>query len=101
MRAGKTVTYVDKKGAADALVVAVVGSGGSGYKTLDLSVGGVTKTAVPHERDKTKHYWTERAVSSEAERFVPAPAVPEPKGAGRATAGVGDTEVADDGGHVG
>ncbi len=61
MRVGDQVAYVNSRGGAVAArVQALVGSGPSGFKTLDLEVDGVLCEAVPHENDRRQHagYWT-------------------------------------------
>ena len=97
MRTGKRVWYVSRGAAREATVSAVVGSGPSGYKTLDLTCEDKTHKAVAHENDATgKTFWMEygsahAAAEDASEESVPAPVVPEAKAEGRATAGVGDS----------
>jgi len=102
MRPGKLVTYHGRGAAREGVVAAVVDTGGSGYKVLDLTVDAKAYEAVPHEADRvgSKGYWTERgsehaAPADEVHEVVPAPVVPE-QSAGRATAGVGDNSGAGD-----
>lgn len=53
MRAGQRVRYLTGTGqVTGAVVTAVTGAGPSGWKALDLDVGGVVRCAVPHLRDR-------------------------------------------------
>jgi len=92
MRVGKSVVYVKGKAHRAAVVLAVTGSGASGYKTLDLDVDGRTLKDVPHELDESgRGHWTTgdaHAVSVNEDGTALTPAVPGPKRSGRATAGV-------------
>lgn len=61
MKAGDAVTYVVSDGVHEGTVVAVVGSGPSGYKRLDIKAKGDVWQDVPHERDMQLGgfgYWT-------------------------------------------
>lgn len=61
MKPGQVVTYVDHAGTRQrASVVAVVGAGDSGYKTLDLYVSGEVIASVDHEHDRVDDagWWT-------------------------------------------
>lgn len=84
MRPGVAVTYMVRGTAYPATVTAVVGSGASGYKRLDLSYGDEQATDVPHVTDATEGQarWTLVApVSLEApkrrRRITPAFTPPE------------------------
>lgn len=60
MRINDRVIYVDSRGETHAAsVTAVVDTGASGAKVLDLKVGGHAKNNVAHERDhvKPEAYW--------------------------------------------
>lgn len=87
MKPGTSVEYVRSGRAKPATVVAVPGSGPSGYKTLDLDVAGKRIEGVPHEQDAGAHYWREHAAPTPAVDSAPSPVVPESKDEGRATAG--------------
>ncbi len=87
MKPGGVVAFGKKR--TTATIMAVTGSGASGYKTLTLDVDGKVKEDVPHIGDATgATYWDEHAVPDAAESVASAPVVPV-KSAGRATAGVG------------
>lgn len=60
MRIGQEVTYVEDDHAFAANVVAIVGSGPSLFKMLDLTVEGTTRYSVPNIRDRVGGvgYWT-------------------------------------------
>jgi hypothetical protein len=61
VKPGSVVTYVSHDGAyGSASVVAVVGSGASGYKIVDLYVSGEVIGSVEHEGDAgpDSGYWT-------------------------------------------
>lgn len=96
MRAGDSVRYVPKRGKPKpAVVLRHTGSGPSGYKTLDLSVGKNAKNDVPHRIDADGGaHWildSEHAAGHESKSTdSSASVVPEAKATGRATAGVGD-----------
>jgi len=97
MRAGDRVVYAKGRTEVDAVVVAVTGSGPSGYKTLDLEVGGKSVKAVPHELDNAgKGCWkigSARRSVQEAPH-APPPVEPESSDKGRVSAGGGgDSEA--------
>jgi hypothetical protein len=64
MKTGRTVRYVTGKSVSEARVAAVVGSGESGYKRLDLTVDGKLLKDVAHESDASGAFWS---LESEAE----------------------------------
>jgi hypothetical protein len=99
MKPGKTVVHVRRGRERAALVVGVPGSGPSGWKTLDLDVAGEVLKDVPHETDAGRGgFWREHAAPADAtEAEVPPSVVPEPTGAGRATAGAGSQGEDEDG----
>ena len=60
MKVGQSVSYVDPHGRPhSAVITAVVGSGWSGFKLLDLEVGHSKARSVPHESDQEsgKGFW--------------------------------------------
>lgn len=92
MKPGASVEYVRSGRPKPATVVAVPGSGPSGYKTLDLDVAGKRIDNVPHENDAGAHYWREHAAAEHAPDDAPLPVVPESKDEGRAAAGGAGTQ---------
>lgn len=84
MKEGQRVTYVDAGGKAHrATVSAVAGTGKSGYKTLDLTVGDETLEGVQHAGDVEagEAHWTlestrtaEKSAEQMAEEAEPKPA---------------------------
>jgi hypothetical protein len=51
MKPGQTIAYTAGGKSVPATITAVTGAGPSGYKTLDLDVGGTTRQNVVHEAD--------------------------------------------------
>ena len=81
MKRGSAVFYVDGAGrSCPATVSAVVGTGGSGYKVLDLLLAdGRDKTGVPYQADATGAYWAFEAPAPKPEPEPVSEAEPEYK----------------------
>lgn len=89
MKQGQPVTYVDAHGLNHtAIIMATVGSGSSGYKTLDLQVPGRPIVVnVPHANDRTegRGYWVQygTVVREPAARTPPRVVPPDKRSAPR------------------